>query len=484
MMSKGRRNLGSQLKKAQEIAHLGSWELDIEENKLTWSDEVYRIFGLKPQEFEATYEAFLEYVHPDDRVAVDDAYVSSLREGRDSYQIIHRVICKNSGEVRWVQEKCEHIKNLKGKIVRSVGMVLDITERKQYEEALKRARDEWAMTFDTVPDLIAIIGPDYRISQINKSMADRIHMTKDQAIGKYCYEAVHGLYKAPAFCPHTKTCCSVKECMAEVYEPKLGGYFLISTTPIYDEKKGFMGSIHVARDITDRKRFEQGLQRLSDIGALAATVAHELRNPLGVIRLAAYNIKRKDKSGIMAENIANIDKMIVDSEQIISNLLFYSRIKEPHLKEVNAGEIIKESIAQSVAKFTGWKVKVSHDYKKLKKILFVADPVQVKELFVNILNNAFESLPEKKGIIKVEGSYSKEKNNMTISILDNGIGIDPDDLSEISRPFFTRKTNGTGLGLSVCYQIVSLHGGKIEVSSQKNKGSVFAVQLPLLRQEI
>jgi PAS domain S-box-containing protein len=130
------------LNRAQEIAHLGSWELNLINNRLTWSDEVYRIFGLEPQEFDATYEAFLEVVHPEDRVAVDHAYSSSIREGRDTYEIEHRVVRRSSGEVRIVHEKCEHFRNEAGHIIRSIGMVHDITERKQAEVQLKEYA-EW-----------------------------------------------------------------------------------------------------------------------------------------------------------------------------------------------------------------------------------------------------------------------------------------------------------------------------------------------------
>ncbi|HEY3474706.1 MAG TPA: PAS domain S-box protein, partial [Anaerolineales bacterium] len=130
------------LKHAQEIAHLGSWELDLLRNQLSWSDEVYRIFGLQPQEFKATYEAFLEIVHPEDRAAVDQVYSSSLRDGKAGYEIEHRIIRRSSGEVRTVHEKCEHLRNEAGQIVRSGGMVHDITERKQAEEELRAARDE------------------------------------------------------------------------------------------------------------------------------------------------------------------------------------------------------------------------------------------------------------------------------------------------------------------------------------------------------
>ncbi len=125
------------LNRSQEIAHLGSWELDLTNNKLSWSDEVYRIFGLKPQEFGATYEAFLQAVHPDDRKAVDDAYSGSLREGKDTYEIEHRVVRRSTGEIRVVHEKSEHIRDENGKIIRSIGMVQDITERKIMEDKLE-----------------------------------------------------------------------------------------------------------------------------------------------------------------------------------------------------------------------------------------------------------------------------------------------------------------------------------------------------------
>lgn len=156
------------------LSTIGSWELDLIKNKLIWSDEVYRIFGLMPQEFEATYKAFLDRVHPDDCHAVDQAYTSSLREGRDSYEIQHRIIRKATGEIRWVHEKCMHFKDTKGKIIRSVGMVLDITERKLLEqrkdEFLSIASHELNTPIATIKAYAQILG-QYHICNKDQSFA-------------------------------------------------------------------------------------------------------------------------------------------------------------------------------------------------------------------------------------------------------------------------------------------------------------------------
>jgi PAS domain S-box-containing protein len=150
------------LKRSQEIAHLGSWELDLGKDELTWSDEVYRIFGLQPQQFGATYDAFLASVHPDDRQMVDEAYSDSLHANRDNYEIEHRVV-RPDGTIRYVHEKCEHHRDGSGKIIRSVGMVHDITEQRQAQEALKRSNQEleqfaYVASHDLQEPLRAIVG--------------------------------------------------------------------------------------------------------------------------------------------------------------------------------------------------------------------------------------------------------------------------------------------------------------------------------------
>jgi PAS domain S-box-containing protein len=126
----------SLLAQSQQIAHIGSWMLNIKSNQLIWSDETYRIFGLNPQEFPATYEAFIDAVHPEDREKVNQAYLDSIEFKKNSYEIEHRIIKKNSNEIRFVYEKCIHKRDENGEITLSIGMVQDITEKKEAEDAL------------------------------------------------------------------------------------------------------------------------------------------------------------------------------------------------------------------------------------------------------------------------------------------------------------------------------------------------------------
>jgi PAS domain S-box-containing protein len=154
----------ARLKEAQRIAHLGHWELDLGKNVLYWSDEVYRIFGLAPQEFGATYEAFLEYVHPDDRGYVNAAYTDSVRN-KTGYDIEHRVLLKN-GEVKHVNERCNTEYDDRGNPLRSIGTVLDITRLKRTEEELHRVNADLD------------IRVKQRTAELEKKIAEIEHLNK------------------------------------------------------------------------------------------------------------------------------------------------------------------------------------------------------------------------------------------------------------------------------------------------------------------
>ena len=123
----------------QQLARVGSWQLDAASNQLIWSEETFRLFGVDPQTFAFSYDAFLKAVHPEDRAAVDAAYSTSLRDGRNTYEVGHRIVRQDTSEVRYVYEKCQHERDANGAIIRSIGMIQDVTERKTNEIALLAA---------------------------------------------------------------------------------------------------------------------------------------------------------------------------------------------------------------------------------------------------------------------------------------------------------------------------------------------------------
>ena len=140
----------------------------------------------------------------------------------------------------------------------------DITEEIRSVEALRQAKEEWERTFDSVPDLIAILDNQHRIVQVNKTMADHLSCSPKDCVGQSCYEQVHGTQAPPAFCPHLMTLADGLEHVAEVHEEHLGGDFLVSTTPLTDAQGRKIGCVHVARDITMSKKLEEELRRSRD----------------------------------------------------------------------------------------------------------------------------------------------------------------------------------------------------------------------------
>jgi len=151
----------TQLKQAQSLAHLGSWELELPANRLYWSDETWRIIGLRPQKGPASYERFLKVVHPEDRERVDHAYRESLREGHDGYEVEHRIL-RPSGEIRQVLGRCEHERDDSGRVFRSLGMVLDVTELKAAEEHLRQVSEELRQRNEELESFIYSVSHDLK----------------------------------------------------------------------------------------------------------------------------------------------------------------------------------------------------------------------------------------------------------------------------------------------------------------------------------
>jgi PAS domain S-box-containing protein len=268
---------------------------------------------------------------------------------------------------------------------------------------------------------------------------------------------------------------------------------------------GTMRSVASAMDITERHRAEEIIRRdketlgvlvrertdellkayrrlaearrLSGIGTLAATVAHELRNPLGVIRLAVINVRRKSREPALDKHLNNIEKKISESDRIISNLLRYSNIKTPQLESADLRDILNECIQSTEKRFPDRKTKVSAHLDDIGGVQVELDVVQMKEVFDNILNNAYQAVTDTGGRISLTALMGRD-GEIEVVVKDDGAGIGAEDLKMVFEPFFTTKTRGTGLGLTICRELVRLHGGDIEIASRPGSGTTVTVRLP------
>jgi signal transduction histidine kinase len=229
-------------------------------------------------------------------------------------------------------------------------------------------------------------------------------------------------------------------------------------------------------------------ERLAAIGELAASMAHELRNPLSVIRASAYYVKYTltgETDDRVQDSLDQIEKQVLISDKIIRDLLDFARTRPPQLRPGDVNEVMQATLAG--VPFPEEIVVVTQLAEGLP--LVPLDPSQMERVLLNLITNAVQAMPEGG---QLEVRTWEEDKAVLVSISDTGVGIPPENLARIFEPLFTTKTHGTGLGLSICRRIVEAHGGSIEVESpsttletgvlrtgQPGAGSTFTVRLPM-----
>ncbi len=248
---------------------------DLKGRILSWNAGAERLFGYRADEIIGKP---INLLIPPELREMEEEILKLLAAGERIEQFDTVRLTKDGRSVE-VSVTASPIKDSQGLIIGASKIARDVTERKQAEEAVRRAKDEWERTFDSVPDLIAILDDRHRITRINRAMAEKLGVSPRECIGQTCYMEVHGAEAPPEICPHVQTLADGREHAAELHESHLGGDFLVSTTPLLDDQGRMVGAVHVARDITERKRVEEELRNhVEELERFnAASVGRELR---------------------------------------------------------------------------------------------------------------------------------------------------------------------------------------------------------------
>jgi PAS domain S-box-containing protein len=359
----------------------------------------------------------------------------------------------------------------------------DITEPRKIRERLERAGAEWNRTFDSIADAISIQDKDFRLVRVNKAYADLFGKEPEELAGSVCFELVHGTTCPMTSCPHRRTLKTGKPEREECFEPRLGVYLEITTSPIFDEAGAVVGTVHVTRNVTKRREMEQQLllaDRLASIGQLVSGVAHELNNPLTtVIGFSELLIDREVPADIK-QDLGLVHSEAQRAAAIVKNLLTFARKHDAVRQPARIEEIIDNVLRLRAYEEEVGGIRVVRRFAPdLPQIQI--DSFQMQQVFFNLVVNAefFMAEAHKKGVLTITADRADDM--MRISFADDGPGISQDNLSRLFDPFFTTKEvgKGTGLGLSICHGIVMDHGGKIYATSEIGSGATFVVELPI-----
>ena len=317
----------------------------------------------------------------------------------------------------------------------------------------------WELTFDAIPDLIAILDRDHRVVKVNRAMAEKLMKSPDACIGIPCYQVVHQSKTPPENCPHKELLIDGFEHTSEVDEKNLGGYFVVTASPIKDDDGAVIGSIHIAHDITKRKEMEEKLEKaLEEKDVLIKETYHRVKNNLMVIssllNLQSRYIKDKDTKNIFKESQNRAKSMAMIHENLY---------RSEDLKNLNFTEYIENLSNDLYQTYSMDKslVKLVLNLENVTLDVETSIPLGLilNELLTNSLKHAF---PEGAGgMIKVE--LKKHNGGYKLSVSDNGKGF-PQDIDY---------RNTDTLGMLIVNSLTDQIDGEIYLD--RNKGTKFTV---------
>ena len=262
------------------------------------------------------------------------------------------------------------------------------------------------------------------------------------------------------------------------------GVLVVSKVKIYplmNEKNENMGAVVLIEDITEIHQLEEEIRRaekLSAVGVMASGVAHEIRNPLGIVKTIAQTIIGSDNlSEVHQEGLGIIIAEVDRANHVIKEILDFTKVEKGELAQENLHDIIKEVVVltEKYSKDRSVDLEIDVD----KNIVLKMDRNKMKQVFINLMMNAVDAMQDG-GVVRIQGRIDGPK--AIIKVIDTGVGISEDSLDSVFNPFYTTKDKGTGLGLSITHKIIKEHGGCIRVSSKVGLGSEFTIEMPRIEE--
>ncbi len=463
------------LRLAQMSGNVGVWDWDVKENKVRWSPELEALLGLEPGTIQR-YEDFSTRVHPDDLKTIESERDEALRR-HEPFDVEFRII-HASGETRWLTGKGRGFYDDAGRLVRVLGNNIDITERKRAEEEIRATSELLRRFLDTAPAGLTRCSRDLRYLMANPAYAELMGKPVEEIVGRPIVE-VMGAEGWEKIRPYVERVLRGERVEYETYLRYAGKrprHIHVIYTPDTDSSGEVVGWVASIMDITESKRVEEQLkkvEKLAAAGQLAASLAHEINNPLSTITNALYLLKiRSDLDDGAADLVKVAASELERVASIVRQGLAYYRVGTAP-KELDLSARLEESLQIYGEKFQRSAIEVRK--KITSRTLMMGFPDEIRQVIDNLLLNALEATPSGRRLavcVRWSRDWKKpEQGGVRLTIADSGQGVPKEQLAKIFEPFFTTKAErGTGLGLWVVRGIVAKHDATMKFRSSSREG--------------
>jgi len=393
---------------------------------------------------------------------------------------------RKDGSLVYTLQNVVVVRDAHGKVIQYRGLMLDITELKSFQSELQRQRDFNAKILENTQSLILVVDTAGLISYANQRAYEVGRFQTGQLVGCRIRELVDPTHQEKFDQAILRTLLGLQVNNLEltlVMEGARTAHFSANISPMRDHQGNVNSIVVVMSDVTDELLLQSKLmqtEKMAAVGQLVSGVAHEVNNPLTAILGFADLLVQKPE---MPEAARGDLQIIIDeaqrTKQIIQNLLSFARQMPPQREPVQINDLVRRTLLLRAYDFAHGGIEVKETLKEPFPEV-VADPHQLQQVFLNVLNNAYDAIRETgdPGVIEIETAV--HDGAAEISFIDNGAGIR--EPQRIFDPFYTTKGlgKGTGLGLSICYGIVREHGGEIIAGNRSSgKGAAFTVRIPI-----